>query len=95
VAKAKKPKFEKLSINMQRRGELRYEMAYTAREAASKATKAAKQGWDVKVQNWQSLGTNRNVQMTCTPSAGIAKTRTRWVAKCTVMPAFKKRLKGK
>lgn len=95
MAKAKKPKFEVLSVNMERRGELRYEKAYNAREAAAIATKAAKQGWDVKVQNWRSLGTNRNVQMTCTPSAGIPKTRTRWVARCTTTPGFKKRLKGK
>jgi hypothetical protein len=95
----KKPKFEKLSINMERRGELRYATAYNARDAAKIATKAAKQGWDTTVQSFSSLGTKRGIYMECHSSkvsAGrdpgfLAKA----VARCKLSPAFKKRLRGR
>lgn len=98
---AKKPKFEKLSINYYRRGELRYETAYNAREAARKATKMAKQGWEATVQSFGSLGTKRGVHMTCgSQTRGWADKRKRDAdkmvrpfAKCTMTPAFKKRIK--
>lgn len=88
---SRRPKTEKLSVNMSRRGELRYETAYTAPEAARIATKYAKQGWRVKVQSWQSLGTKRGVQMTCAPTSSTKTSKT--YASCEIAPAFKKRLK--
>jgi len=83
------PKTEKLSVNMSRRGELRYDTAYNAPEAARIATKWAKKGWSVRVQSWRSLGTKRGIQMTCEPSL----TRGKEIAKCEIAPPFKKRLK--
>jgi hypothetical protein len=93
VAKAK-AKFEKLQINLSRGGELRFETAYDAREAARIATKWARKGWAVKVNSM----TGRTPFMTCEPSARKAY----WSdpdpkahAICKLTPAFKKRVRGR
>lgn len=99
----RKPKLEKLSVNLRKGGELRYETAYDAHAAAKTATKWARKGWRAEVQAWNSLGTKRNVFMTCEPGAvpgpldkyGRAPRvpdGMRVVASCTITPAFKKRI---
>lgn len=89
-----KPKFEKLAVNLQRGGELRYETAYNAREAAKIATKWARKGWEVEVKPWSGSAK----YMTCSPS----KKKAYWSdpdpkahAVCTLTPAFKKRVRGR
>jgi hypothetical protein len=84
-----KQKFQKLSVNLYRRGELRYETAYNARDAARIATKMAKKGWSVKVQPWNSLGTKRNIRMTCEPVTRGQKV----AAACMIEPSFKRQIK--
>ena len=91
AVKRKKPKFGKLSINSERRGQLMFDTAYNAPDAARIATKRAKQGWKVQVQNWASLGTSRNIQMRCEPATKRDKT----VARCTLSSAFKKQIRGR
>ena len=90
----KKPKFEALTINLQRGGELRFESAYSAPEAARIATKWARKGWDAQVKT--KRGTVK--LMTCTPS----KRKAYWSdpdpkahAICKLTPAFKKRVRGR
>lgn len=90
----KKPKFEPITINLQRGGELRYESAYNAPEAARIATKWARKGWSVEVK--PKRGTMKF--MTCEPS----KKKAYWSdpdpkahAICKLTPAFKKRVRGR
>lgn len=45
-----KPKFEKLSVNLYRKGVIRYATAYNAADAARFATKEARAGWEATVQ---------------------------------------------
>lgn len=92
----KRPKTEKLSVNLRKGGELRYETAYDAPEAARIAASWAKKGWAAEVQAWQSLGTRRNVYMTCRGSSAAFKRHGRsdkLFAKCEMKPAFKRRVK--
>lgn len=86
----KKAKFEKLSVNLYRRGELRFETVYSAAEAARIAAKWTRKGWDATVQPWESLGTKRNVFMSCKPFMG--KRGNKVFARCQLTPAFKKRI---
>ncbi len=100
---AKKPKFEKLALNMRRGGELRFDTAYNAPEAARLAVKHARKGWDVEVTagGAGTYGASKRKSvafMSCTPSARKAY----WSdpdgkahAKCTMTPAFKKRVRGR
>jgi len=82
---------EKLAVNSERRGQMKFDTAYTATEAARMATKLAKAGWKVTVQLWGHGGTRRGILMTCTPATG--RRRQTATAHCTVTPAFKKRIK--
>lgn len=91
MAKAK-PKLEKLSVNLFRRGEVRYEIAYYAHDAAKLATKWARKGWQAEVQAWGSLGTKRNVFMSCGPASATKRPGHREIAACSITPAFKKRI---
>lgn len=94
MAARRKPKTEHLAINLKRGGELRFESAYTAPEAARIATKWARKGWDVEVKPYHG-----NAKfMTCTPS----KRKAYWSdpdpkahAICKLTPAFKKRVRGR
>jgi hypothetical protein len=91
---AKKPKFEHLTVNLKRGGELRYETAYNARDAARIATKFARKGWSVEVKPW---GGNARF-MTCEPSARKgywSDPDPKAHAICKLTPAFKKRVRGK
>lgn len=91
----KRPKFEKLAINMERGLVIRYDSAYNAPEAARIATKAAKDGWRVTIQSWGSAY-KRNILMTCGPASSVNKrSRSKLIASCTMTPAFKKRLTWK
>jgi hypothetical protein len=83
--KARKLKFEKLQISGFRRGEIRYDHAYNARDAARKATKLARKGYDVKVR-----GRGPQVRMHCEPTSK----RDRTYASCTMTPTFKRQIKG-
>jgi len=86
----KRPKVHKLAVNALRKGEMRYETAYDAPEAARIATRWARAGWKVEIQNWRSLGTKRHVYMTCEPAARKGKT----IALCSIKPSFKKEIRG-
>lgn len=93
---AKKPKFEKLFVNLQRSGELRYETAYNAKDAARIAAKHARKGWSVKVTS--GAKTRAATFMSCEPSARKAYWSDPDVkahAICTMTPAFKKRVRGR
>jgi len=85
-----KPKFEKYAVNAIRRGELRYDTVYNAADAARSAAKFARQGYSVRVQPWRSLGTDRNVMMTCEPASGVRTKKLN--ARCTMTPSFKKQI---
>lgn len=90
MARAPKQKTEKYSVNGIRRGELRYDTKYNATDAARSATKLARQGYSVTVQPWASLGTKRNVMMTCEPASGVRTKKGN--ARCTMVPSFKKQI---
>ena len=82
----RKPKFEKLQISCLRRGEMQFETAYDARDAAKRATRRAKAGWSVKVS-----ARGPRALMECKPAAKNGKA----FASCTMTPAFKKRSAGR
>ncbi len=96
----KKPKWEKLSISCLRRGEVQYETAYNAPEAARKATKRAKAGWSCKITKSGSGSYSDKRKpvafMTCEPSANPSVhdygPHRKTFAKCSMTPAFKKRV---
>ena len=89
-----KPKFEKLFLNLQRGGELRFDTAHSAPEAARLGAKYARKGWSVKITS----RAGKTPFMTCEPSTK----RAYWSdpdpkahAICKLTPAFKKRVKVK
>jgi hypothetical protein len=96
--KARKQRTQKLTVTGNRRGEIRYHTAYTAQEAARKATKMARDGWKTTVTSAHS----GHVKMTCEPQVrGWADRRRRERndrvgphAECKIKPAFKKQIKG-
>lgn len=97
MARARKQKFGKLTINLYRRGEIRYEHAYYPNEAAKKATKWARKGWEAKVYSsgsgsYSSSKRTPKTLMECKPSP--KKRGSGEFANCTIAPAFKKRIKG-
>lgn len=94
AARKRKPKFEALTVHLKRGGEIRFESAYDAPEAARLATKWARKGWDAEVKS----KTGSAKFMTCTPS----KRKAYWSdpdpkahAICKLTPAFKKRVRGR
>jgi len=103
AAKRKKPVWEKLSISALRRGEIQYDAAYNARDAARIATQRARQGWSVKVtKSGGGSYSNKRLppaMMTCEPSASHSVhdygPHRKTFARCTMTPAFKKRVTGR
>lgn len=87
---ARSPKTEKLQISALRRGEIRFDTKYTAPEAAKSATRFARQGWTVEVQSGHRTK-RTTVFMKCVPVVKGSKT----FAKCSMTPAFKKRIRWK
>lgn len=94
---AKKPKFEKLQISCLKGGEMQFETAYDARDAAKRATRRAKAGWSCKVNTYSAKRTV--TMMTCEPSQRISRhdygPHRKVFARCTMTKAFKKRAAGR
>ena len=109
AAKRKKPVWEKLQISSLRRGEVQFDTAYNARDAAKIAAKRARQGWSVKVvKSGGGSYANKRIppaMMTCEPSVTAAVQSVGYLnktgihrkpfARCTMTPAFKKRVTGR
>lgn len=88
MAKTRKQLFGKYHINLYRKGEIRFDNASYPVDAARKATKWARKGWEAKVMK----STGPKTLMTCKPTT--KKRGAGEYASCVIAPAFKKRIKG-
>jgi hypothetical protein len=92
-----KQRTQKLAITGNRRGEIRFETAYNARDAARAATAMAKKGYLVDVTAFHS----GRLKMRCVPvkrSGALSPHPLHYDkpgAHCTVKPPFKKQIKGR
>lgn len=96
---ARKWPTKKYQITSTRRGTSRFDDAYDARAAARTATKRALEGYRAEVVTFGSgRSARRTVHMTCEPTIVENTLKPgsdpRAVARCTLKPAFKKRVKG-
>jgi hypothetical protein len=85
-------KFEKLTLQLRKGGEMRFETAYNAYDAAKAAARWSRKGWDVEVV----AASSGHGFMTCKPSARKAYWSDPDVkahAVCKISPAFKKRIR--
>lgn len=88
----KRPTFEKLTLTLTKGGGIQFDTKYDAPSAARAATKAARQGWDVKVsKSWVGKREPKTL-MSCKPSA---RKDVKAHAICSMTPAFKKRIRGR
>jgi hypothetical protein len=96
---ARKWPTKKYQITSTRRGTSRFDDAYDAREAARTATRRAIEGYRAEVVTFGAGARGRRmVHMTCEPTV-VENTlkpgsTPRAVARCSLKPAFKKRVKG-
>lgn len=92
--KQRKQVTKRYQINLERGLTSRFDDAFSALEAARKATKHARAGWTAEVASYSGRGMyhtgRKTVHMTCRPQMRGAKT----VAACVLKPAFKKRVRG-
>jgi hypothetical protein len=95
--RARKQKFQSLTISMERGLTSRFADATGARDAARIATKAAREGWNAEVYSFPRSGYNpgrKHVKMTCQPVHDVTGHGPKVKAACTITPAFKKQIKG-
>lgn len=91
--KTRRQRTQKLTITGNRRGEIRFETKYNARDAARAATAMAKKGYLTDVTAFHS----GHKKMSCVPvmrGKHGGRTYDKAVAHCTIKPAFKKQIKG-